>query len=405
MRIAVWHNLPSGGGKRALFYHVRGLVERGHHVESWCPPTADQSYLPLSQLVTEHVVPLSGKSGPTSKGWLYPYLDMAAKLHAIDDHCQRCAEEMTEGRFTVLLANSCMFLGTSPIARHARMPAVLYLQEPNRMLYEAHPALPWLAIPDPRRVWWSPRYLRWFLRDLARVQPLRLQAREELRSASAYDRILVNSYFSRESVLRAYGIDATVCYLGIDTEMFRPTGQQREDFVLSVGMLVSSKNVGFILRAVASVPEPRPPIIWVANTYSDAYLAEMMDLARSLGVDFRPKIRVSDTELVELYNTASVMLYAPRLEPFGFAPLEASACGLPVVAVAEGGIRETVIDGLNGLLVAHSPEVFGKAVQRLISDRCYAQDLGAAGRQFVEGNWSLDACIGRLEQQINETIA
>jgi len=35
MKIAVWHNLPSGGGKRALYHHVRGLVERGHRVESW----------------------------------------------------------------------------------------------------------------------------------------------------------------------------------------------------------------------------------------------------------------------------------------------------------------------------------------------------------------------------------
>src|SRR5216683_3299275 len=57
VKIAVWHNLPSGGGKRALYYHVRGLVERGHTVESWCPPTADVSYLPLRELIPEHTKP------------------------------------------------------------------------------------------------------------------------------------------------------------------------------------------------------------------------------------------------------------------------------------------------------------------------------------------------------------
>src|ERR1700722_18226794 len=57
MKIAVWHNLPSGGGKRALYDHVRGLVARGHYVESWCPPTADQEFLPISDLVLEHIVP------------------------------------------------------------------------------------------------------------------------------------------------------------------------------------------------------------------------------------------------------------------------------------------------------------------------------------------------------------
>src|SRR5689334_18846473 len=59
VRIAVWHNLPSGGAKRALYDHVRGLIERGHHVEAWSPPTIDRNYLPLESLVPQHVVPLA----------------------------------------------------------------------------------------------------------------------------------------------------------------------------------------------------------------------------------------------------------------------------------------------------------------------------------------------------------
>ena len=59
MRIAVWHNLPSGGGKRALYDHVRGLVTRGHTVEAWCPPSANCEFLSLSSLIREHVVDLA----------------------------------------------------------------------------------------------------------------------------------------------------------------------------------------------------------------------------------------------------------------------------------------------------------------------------------------------------------
>ena len=58
MKIAVWHNLPSGGGKRALYDHVSGLVARGHEVEVWAPPTAHREYLPLGRIVREHIVPL-----------------------------------------------------------------------------------------------------------------------------------------------------------------------------------------------------------------------------------------------------------------------------------------------------------------------------------------------------------
>jgi hypothetical protein len=64
MRIAIWHNLPSGGGKRALYYHVWGLVERGHSVEAWCPPSADQTYLPLGALIREHITPMDWRPSP-----------------------------------------------------------------------------------------------------------------------------------------------------------------------------------------------------------------------------------------------------------------------------------------------------------------------------------------------------
>src|SRR5438552_6287910 len=58
MKIAVWHNLSSGGAKRALYYQVKGLVERGHHVECWSPSTADEKYLPLGELAPEHTLPM-----------------------------------------------------------------------------------------------------------------------------------------------------------------------------------------------------------------------------------------------------------------------------------------------------------------------------------------------------------
>jgi len=69
LRIAIWHNLPSGGGKRAMFDQVRGLTSRGHYVEAWCPPTANQTFLPLSTLIKEHIVPLETPA-QSRQNWL-----------------------------------------------------------------------------------------------------------------------------------------------------------------------------------------------------------------------------------------------------------------------------------------------------------------------------------------------
>src|SRR5437870_4598355 len=117
MRIAVWHNLPSGGGKRALHDHVRGLVARGHDVEVWCPACADRSYMPLADLAPEHVLPWNA---PKPKPWLLPSvrryaLEVRGRLAELDRHCRAAAAEINTGGFDVLFANSCSVSAAAPI--------------------------------------------------------------------------------------------------------------------------------------------------------------------------------------------------------------------------------------------------------------------------------------------------
>src|SRR6266542_6258255 len=257
------------------------------------------------------------------------------------------------------------------------------------MIYEALPKLPWLAL-DPlpgRKVFSYWRSVR-FVTNLIEVQALRVQAREERRNAGAFHRILVNSFYSRESVFRAYGLDSRVCYLGIDTNLFRSLELQREDFVIGVGAFIPEKNIDFVLRALAKIRKHRPTLVWVGNAAWDSYLRDLVLLAQELDVSFEAKIRIDDAELVRLLNRAKIMVYAPHLEPFGLAPLEANACGLPVVAVAEGGVRETIIDGVNGFLVQHQPQMMAQAIQRLAHDKDLAAQLSKNGSKIVQEKWS-----------------
>jgi glycosyltransferase involved in cell wall biosynthesis len=96
------------------------------------------------------------------------------------------------------------------------------------------------------------------------------------------------------------------------------------------------------------------------------------------------------------------MVYAPRLEPFGLAPLEANACGLPVVAVAEGGVRETIIDGVNGFLVQHQPQMMAHAIQRLTQDKDLVACLSKNGLEIVQEKWSLNSAVERLERELTQ---
>src|SRR5207237_104986 len=77
------------------------------------------------------------------------------------------------------------------------------------------------------------------------------------------------------------------------------------------------------------------------------HLERMQVLAASLSVQFLPRVGVTHEELIDTLSRAACMLYTPRLEPFGYAPLEAGACGTLVVAIAEGGMRESILGGVS----------------------------------------------------------
>jgi glycosyltransferase involved in cell wall biosynthesis len=402
MKIAVWHNLPSGGSKRALYQQIHGLISRGHQVECWRPGTADNNYLQIDQLCPEHIVDIPWpKSKSVSKylNWYQENRDLQFSLRVMQDHCRQCAKEIKQRDFDLLLVSTCAAFAVSPIGKYSDLPKVLFLQEPHRKLYEATPDFVWAA-PPPGSSW-----LR-IVTNTFRIHSKRIQVREEINNAKHYDRILVNSFFSRENVLRCYGLESEVCYLGIDTDVFRPTGESVENYVVGLGMIAYHKGIDRAIQAIAAIPIiERPNLIWIGNATNDKYLAEMKKLAAELKVNLEIKVLIKDQELVSILNRARLMLYTSRLEPFGLAPLEANACGVPVVAVPEGGIRETIIDGQNGLLsTSASAENMAVPVLRLLRNSEMALTMRKQARELVLSRWKMALAIDRLETVLKQTI-
>jgi glycosyltransferase involved in cell wall biosynthesis len=380
----------------------------GHHVEVWCPTTAITQFLPLSEFAAEHIIPIDWDMTPEPnqvKRVLRARWCVPRKIKAMNTHCRRCADEIHAGNFDVLFANSCWLFYAPAIGRFVNLPKVLYLQEPARMLYEASPRLLWSALENDGNHSWNPKHLARLAGDFVNVNLLRLQVREELRNAKVYDRILVNSLFSRESVLRAYNLESSVCYLGIDTLKFKDMDLPRENFVIGVGAFSKSKRIEFVIDAIARVQKHRPKLIWVGNTGTSDYMHSLEQYALDCGVELELKRNIDDDTLAMLLNKAIAMVYAPRLEPFGFVPLEANACGLPILGVAEGGLRETIIDGLNGYLVEPEPDAMAHSIQKLIADPKLGYQLGKSGRKRIVEHFSLDSANQRLEKFLADAVA
>jgi glycosyltransferase involved in cell wall biosynthesis len=171
-----------------------------------------------------------------------------------------------------------------------------------------------------------------------------------------------------------------------------------------LGNLFFNKNPLLAVEAVGEITESkRPMLVWVSNMKDQVLYDEVIRLAEVKKVRFEVKEMVSDEELVVLLSNAICMLYTSRLEPFGLAPLEANACQTPVVAVAQGGVRETIIDGKNGFLCVPKAAALAEKIELLIDHPERQDEIGRIALHNVQQNWTLEAATDRIEAALLTT--
>jgi glycosyltransferase involved in cell wall biosynthesis/phosphoheptose isomerase len=171
----------------------------------------------------------------------------------------------------------------------------------------------------------------------------------------------------------------TVVPSGVDLTLFGPDGprEPRRDgmrLLLCVGRLVERKGIGNVIEALAELPDAA---LIVAGGPAreglggDPEAQRLLAVAGRLGVRDRVDLRgrVERADLPALLRSADAIVCAPWYEPFGIVPLEAMACGVPVVASAVGGMIDTVVDDLTGVHVPpRDPERLAAALRDLLAD-------------------------------------
>jgi D-inositol-3-phosphate glycosyltransferase len=186
---------------------------------------------------------------------------------------------------------------------------------------------------------------------------------------------------------------------GVDCNFFRPDGpaEPRPNGlarIVVVTRLVERKGVGNVIAAVSELPGVE---LLVAGGGDAACLEDnsearrLRSLAASLGVADRVHLlgRVARERVPVLLRSADVVVCAPWYEPFGIVPLEAMACGRPLVASAVGGLIDTVVHGVTGLHVPpRRPDRIADALRVLLADSGLRARLGAAGVERVRNRYT-----------------
>ncbi|MBW8865906.1 MAG: glycosyltransferase [Acidobacteria bacterium] len=198
-------------------------------------------------------------------------------------------------------------------------------------------------------------------------------ARWDRDTSGRADRYVAISHYVAGRIRRYYNREATVVYPPVDTDFFHPDATTPERFALVVSALVPYKRIDV---AIAACTRAGVPLTIVGDG------PERAALERNAPPTTRFLGRVSDEDIRALYRRAAVALL-PGEEDFGIVPLEAQACGRPVVALSRGGALETVKSGETGLLVDEpSAEAFADAVADAVDRRFDAGTIRRHAEQF-----------------------
>ena len=209
-------------------------------------------------------------------------------------------------------------------------------------------------------------------------------------TAQRVDYFIANSHFVAGRIRRHYGREATVIYPPVDTEFFAPAegkarlagrsssptsrkGPNEQDFYLCVSRLVGYKRVQV---AVEAFNELGRPLVVVGDGPE----------RRRLEVVARGNVRVvgevSDTVLRGYYRQCRALVF-PGEEDFGMVPVEAQACGCPVIAYGGGGVLESVVDGVTGIFFKEqTPEALAAAVRRADDVRWNSTTIRGHAQRF-----------------------
>jgi glycosyltransferase involved in cell wall biosynthesis len=220
------------------------------------------------------------------------------------------------------------------------------------------------------------------------------------------DRIIAECPQDEEDLMRLYrakswristvpcGVDLTEFAPGSKAEARRELGLADDEFViLQLGRMVPRKGIDNVVRAVAKMPRHMRVRLLVVGGESPEpdetrtpEIGRLRQLARERGIADRVTFtgQRQRESLRSCYAAADVFVTTPWYEPFGITPLEAMACGTPVVGSHVGGIRHTVVDGVTGYLVPpRDPEALAERLIYLQENPALGQALGRAGVRRV----------------------
>jgi len=348
MKIAFYHELHKGGARRAANEFAKQL-KKNHEIDLYTIGENEENEKVFYTNVFFFEFKLKNWKGGNWKLRLYKDTVELLNLFLLN---RKIATVINSKNYDLIYVTSSQYIETPFILNFIKVPKFFYSNDPYyRIIYE--PNL------------YEPKNTSFIKKTYEKVNRF-IRKYLEKWNVSKIDFLLVNSEFSKNKFYKTYGKLGKVLYCGVDTNFFKPSKNDKDIDILFVG---SYDNV---LDGYVFFTNVLKKIKMKVKTKVLAFEKEWLN----------------SEEILKLYNRSKVLVATSFNEPLGLVPLEAMACGTIVIAVNEGGYKETIINDKTGFLISRSSRKFAEKIEWILNNINDLGKISDRSRQTLIDDWT-----------------
>lgn len=352
----MFHELPKGGAENAVFEISRRLKKEGIIVDLY-------TTIPINKAKKNYFYKVYHynfyKRIWLGRNWRRRlYKDTLEMLHLYFLH-KKIAKDIDRRKYDIAFINASLYIESPFILRFIKTKTIFYCHDPHdRLVYDKLNEIPF-----------NIGMLRIIYEKIIRLIRKWLD-RNNFQKA---DYLFANSFYSQKTIKKTYGRESKVVYLGVDAKKYSSKKREKKFDVLYIGSTSEFDGFRLFLRVCSLLPKKV--------------------VVRSILAD---QEWLTSERLNEEYNLSRVVLALGVREPFGLIPIEAMSCSVPVIAVDEGGYKETVVDGATGFLVKKDSKIIVNKIMYLLNNQNIASEFGKNARKTVEEKWSWEVSSKKM---------
>ncbi len=359
MKIAIFHEVDFGGARRTVDEFVKRLNKICDVDLYYIDSKEDKNIKNFAKKIFYY--PFYPKIW-NGKNWkIRLYKDTIELLRLFSLH-KKIARDIELKKYDYIFVHPSKFTQAPFLLRFLKNKCIYFCQEPLRIVYDSYLS--------------NISHIK-FPKNIYEILNRKIRKWIDKKNFDSALIILANSNYSKKFIEKSYGKAGKVCYLGVNVNIFKPLDIEKHYDLLFIG----NKDKGYKL---------------LVDTI------KLFKVKPKIKIIFREKKQpITDRHLVMVYNRSKILVALNENEPFGLIPLEAMSCGVPVIAVGEGGYKETVLDKKTGFLIPKDANILYEKINEIIMNDELRKAMAKKAREHVLKNWTWDKSIIRFLKIIN----